>query len=430
MKLNLKNKNLIILLYVILSCVACNKHDTELIETWEHISDNDYIEFVETNNPGIVGGALMIELLKNQTFTEAVTDHIIIDNFPDSLTPFFILNDSKNTLKVTISGKATKHAKVDSHHNISIHIPAEYITGEEQTGITIQNIKILFHDVGCIWKSPVTSKEYYLVFNDEFNEGEIDPKRWIYRASTQKITRRIEYNSENYDIVVENEASVLKDGNMQLKVYKKEDSPRKIFTGGILTLDKFMPRYGYFETYVSFKDCGGFGHWPAFGLHFVNTDKNTTGTEIDIFEYINKSQNIFQTLHWYINDEHLSSSENLVLDNRNEFHKFGLEWTPDELIFYMNDKVTRHLKNSENDRFVPDAYQMVYYSMSAGTWGGNVADPSNNLPAISKFDYCRIYQAKDRMHSINLAMGINCLEQKAGWENIEPLCKLKDYHSN
>jgi beta-glucanase (GH16 family) len=97
-----------------------------------------------------------------------------------------------------------------------------------------------------------------------------------------------------------------------------------------------------------------------------------------------------------VEGEHLRSSENFVLNELGEFHKFGLEWTPDELIFYVDDTVTRHLNNSENERSVPDAYQMVFYSMSAGTWGGNVADPTNSLPARSEFDYCRVYQTKDQ----------------------------------
>ena len=35
---------------------------------------------------------------------------------------------------------------------------------------------------------------------------------------------------------------------------------------------------------------------------------------------------------------------------------------------------------------------MIYFSCSAGTWGGNVAMEKNNLPSYVYFDYCRVYQ--------------------------------------
>lgn len=395
-----KHINWITAFYVALTCLACSKNEIQIIEEWDDTTNDSYIEFyedseafIETNEAGVVGGKLFIQLSENQFFVDGVEENVVFNNFLNDLEPVVIVNDTKNRLQISISGRTVEHAEKNSIYNISIRIPEIYISGKNKEEVELQNVKILFHDVACTWKSPITSNEYLLVFNDEFNGSEIDRNRWKFRAGTAKITRTIQYNNEDYDIVVEDEASVLEDGNMVLKVYKKDDEPNKIFTGGILTLDKFMPRYGYYETMVSFKDCNGFGHWPAFWLHFSGEDKNTTGTEIDIFEYINNSQTIFQTLHWYIGNEHLSSSENFVLNKLDEYHKFGLEWTPEELIFYVDGKVTRHLKNSEIQRYVPDAYQMVYYSMSAGIWGGNVADPSNKLPASSKFDYCRVYQS-------------------------------------
>jgi hypothetical protein len=373
MNQRLKHRNWVVAFYVALVCLACSKNESTIIGEWEHATDDNYIEFyddadayIETNEPGVIGGLVVVQLDEKQIFIDGVHDNIVFSNFPVDLVPEISLNESMSRLHISLSGKVTKHSKTDSRSDLSIVIPQQYISGENIGNIEIHNIKMLFHDVACTWKSPITSKEYLLVFNDEFNGDEIDKNRWEYRAGTRKITRTIQYNNQDYDIFVEDEASVLEDGNMVLKVYKKDGEPNNIYTGGILTLDKFMPRYGYYETLVSFDDCSGFGYWPAFWLHFSGEDKNTSGTEIDIFEYINKSQTIFQTLHWYIDNEHLSSSENFILKEQNEYHKFALEWTPDELIFYVDGNVTRHLKNSENERLVPDAYQMVYYSMSAG----------------------------------------------------------------
>ena len=130
-------------------------------------------------------------------------------------------------------------------------------------------------------------------------------------------------------------------------------------------------------------------------IHFQEENKNNTGTEIDVIEYIPAEKRIYQTLHWY-NDtmKHHSSSTSFVLDDWKGYHVYGLEWTPEKLIFYVDGKVTKTLYKNDNSKIVPSAYQMVFYSMSAGTWGGNVFTENNKLPAYSYYDYCRVFQQK------------------------------------
>lgn len=201
----------------------------------------------------------------------------------------------------------------------------------------------------------------------------------------------VEFTPER-EAFVETSSPGVVGGVLVLKVYKDEDYPDQVFIGGLHTHDRFMPRFGYFETRATFRDVTGFGHWPAFWVHYFYKDRYIQGTEIDIFEYIAAENRIYQTIHWHTPGEHYRSSENFVLEDLDEYHVFGLEWTPDELIFFVNGEVTKHLKKSDNERYVPNTYQMVFFSMSAGVWGGNVADPSNELPASSRFDYCRVYQ--------------------------------------
>jgi len=416
------NNKINILLISFIFLLGCNKNQESIVVSWKHPNNDFYIEFtdndeafIETNTEGEIGGILSVLLNSNETFINGVENKIKFQNIPKGLIPETKLNSTQNELEISFSGKAEKHGTKDSKSNISITIPAELISGRDKP-VLFTDIKILFHNVPCIWKSPETSKEYLLVFNDEFNGDKIDKKRWKYRAETKKLTRTITYNQKKFDIVVEDDASVLEDGNLILKVYKKWKNPQSIFTGGILTLDKFMAKYGYFETLVSFENCTGFGYWPSFWVYFEGKDKNSKGTEIDILEYIPAKKTVYQTLHWYINNKLNSSSENFVLENLNEYHRFGLEWTPDELIFYVDGKVTRRMKKSENERFVPEAYQMVYLSMSAGTWGGNVADPANKIPASSKYDYCRVYQTpgQDALYKSNLGEKLIKAEDRRG----------------
>ncbi len=403
-KLGKKLKFLSIIISLLFFYTGCEKEDQMVVWTWDHSDNDPYLDlpfdekaFIETNIPGLIGGELLISLPSGIKFTEEIESKIQFLNLPEGLTPEVLVNSNRNEVKISLADTAKQHNADDSIDDLVIIIDPAGVNNVLDTGKLIKSgIRILYHDLPVRWISPLTSRDYLLVFNDEFEDTEISKARWGYRKGIGGITRTITYNDSPVDIVVENKASVLENGDLVLSVYRKTGISDKIFTGGILTLDSFLPKYGYFETTFCAKDCSGFGHWPAFWLHFQWQDKNTTGAEIDILEYLSSQNTIYQTLHWYVNDEHFSSSENFLLDNPDEYHIFGLEWTPEELILYVDGEVTRQLLKSEESRYVPPAYQMVFYSMSAGTWGGNVADPSNDLPASSRFGYCRVYQECDQ----------------------------------
>lgn len=390
----------LIFFLTIATLVSCMPSEEIPMISWDHPDDDSFVEFtpereafVETSSPGVVGGILVLRLPGGHTFTEGVENRITFQNVPAGLKPDVKRNQTSDTLFIRLSGVAEHHSHMHSRDDISLYFSHDDIHPQRNRSIEIDGIKVLFHDVPVVWKSPVTSEEYLLVFNDEFNRDTIDTHRWRYRADGfARITRTIEYDGRPIDIVVVDEASFIDDNNMVLKVYKEDAYPDQVFTGGLHTHDRFMPRFGYFETRATFREVTGFGHWPAFWVHYFYRDRHVQGTEIDIFEYIAAENRIYQTIHWHTPGEHYRSSENFVLEDLDEYHIFGLEWTPDELIFYVNGEVTKHLKKSDNERYVPNSYQMVFFSMSAGVWGGNVADPSNELPASSRFDYCRVYQ--------------------------------------
>ena len=349
-----------------------------MVWTWDHSNNDPYLDipfnekaFIETNIPGVIGGELLISLPSGIKFTEEIESKIQFLNLPEGLIPEVLVNSKRNVVRIAFTDTAVHHNADDLVDDFTIIIDPEGVDNSlDSEELKKSGNRILFHNLPVMLTSPVTSREYLLVFNDEFEGTEISKERWGYRKDIGEITRTITYDGSPVDIMVENEASVLDNGDLVLSVYKKAGISDKIFTGGILTLDSFLPRYGYFETTFCAKDCSGFGHWPAFWIHFQWQDRYTIGTEIDILEYISSQNKIYQTLHWYVNDEHFSSSENFLLDNPDEYHVFGLEWTPEELIFYVDGEITRRLLKSEESKYVPSSYQMVFYSMSAGTWGG------------------------------------------------------------
>ncbi len=318
-----------------------------------------------------------------------------IKKLPEGLKP--VVESSELSLTLSFAGSAKRHAVADT-------TPATVkisLNGKTHT----KTVDFIFHDVETNWTSPITGKSYSLIFNDEFNGKTVNKDRWNYRHEVSKpITRTIKFNDKPIEVHCRKECSVVENGSMTLKVERDEQNGNIINTGGLFSSQTFQPRYGYYETKVDFSKCSGWGYWPAFWLYFDAQYRDSTGTEIDIFELIPAQKKIYQTLHWYENlpnsvkDKHLRNFHTTDFPDIRKPAIFGLEWTPTELIFYINGKVSKHLKKSDNDRFVPSAFQFVCYSMSAGEWGGNVADPANVLPAATSFDYCRVFQQPEQKY--------------------------------
>lgn len=373
--------------------------------------------FVETSKPGCMGGMLQIVLPEKATFKGNALKYFEIGELPEGLEAEIII--SKSNATVQLSGVAKKNES--SHQDLNITIDHKAIKGKvDRNSLHLDNIPVKSHSIPGQFISPVTKRIYQLVFNDEFNEEQINASNWAYRGDTHSSkTRTIKHEDRDIDIIVENDASTTTGGALKLDVRWDEDR-QKIITGGINTSGRFLARYGYYETKVSFRDCHGIGYWPAFWIHFVDSARYTNGTEIDVLEFIPRDKEIFHTLHWYKKGtnntvkqdvqhfdttsvqlqkarEHFSSTKHFKLTEwQSKPHVFAVEWTPEELIFYTDGHVTRRVDKSNDPREVPSAYQMVYFSCSAGTWGGNVAMENNTLPSYVYFDYCRVYQEADQ----------------------------------
>lgn len=375
--------------------------------------------FQETNTPNYYGGVLELSLPPQLHFKQNGEPIFLFDRPEDA--QLFQVNVMGNMAQLSLKSANLLQVPKSS---IIVTLNPKALKGKLKGMTTIYQLTFSSVDVKRVFKSPVTGRTYSLVFNDEFNDTSIDSNRWNTRSNHSPFTRRGEYKGSPYYILCHDDWTKEQNGSLRLEVSKYPTQPNVVMTGGILSLGRFMTRYGYYETKANFKDCKGEGYWPAFWLHFDESDKYDKGTEIDIFEYIPKDQQLFHTLHWYkkdsrketedsiqhaakiydVNkktDEHRSSTKYYQLkDAMTKEHIIALEWTPDELIFYVDGEVVRRVNKSEDPKMVPHAYQMVYFSCSAGEWGGHIM--KNAEPAYVYFDYCRCYQesGQDAIYTI------------------------------
>ncbi|SIQ32586.1 glycoside hydrolase family 16 protein [Maribacter ulvicola] len=223
-------------------------------------------------------------------------------------------------------------------------------------------------------------KNYNLIWSDDFNGTTIDSLKWSYRATGSK---------RQFGIVKEENSYLDGNGKLIIEV-SKNDSIHQI--GQIGTQDKFLTKYGYFEC--SAKMNKELGPHVAFWLQspYIQKEKNNPkkyGTEIDIFEYhTNGGTNyVYHNLHWNgYGEHHKSVGEKIQIDHIDEgFHTFGLEWTKDEYIFYVDGKETWRTTEA-----ISHIAEYIILSAELSGWGGDFA--KSNFPDQVIFDYVKVYK--------------------------------------
>ena len=267
-------------------------------------------------------------------------------------------------------------------------------------------------------EAKVDMSKFQLVWSDEFDGDKLDRSKWGYTwwetmrkggywhedmvkvengnlvISTQYFDEPLEYRYPQYDWV--------------------KDYGSGYYTGVITTRDKYEQCYGYFE--VRCKLPAARGMWSAFWMMNNQVEHvdgfGDDGTEVDVFE------SMYYKDHWWGDDcviggihydgygpEEKGDSIGKIFvkgDPYNEFNTYGLEWSPDEYIFYINGCECGRISTggvSDNPEYLLLSCEV------AGKDGIADADrhgtgkigltPKANWPAEFVVDYVRCYQYKD-----------------------------------
>ena len=163
---------------------------------------------------------------------------------------------------------------------------------------------------------------------------------------------------------------------------------RQYLSGMISTDRTFAQRYGYFEMRAALP--GGRGLWPAFWLVSKTQQEHI---EIDVMEAIGGD-----TAHVY-QSTHLKPSRGKGIHVRvggehfdyTTVHTYGLEWTPDELIFYIDGSETARTEGGPF-RDAPPMYMIANLAVG-GEWAGN-PDSNTHFPAVMRIEHIRAYRPK------------------------------------
>lgn len=220
-------------------------------------------------------------------------------------------------------------------------------------------------------------QRWKLSWNDEFDGAQIDESKWN-RLGDYK--RRDGYWAKD-------DAYVSGTGTLVLRTRQDGD---RYTCGAIDTRGKFEPTFGYFVARC--KMPAQPGHWPAFWLMCPSVgtvgDGGRDGTEIDIVEIPWRDGRVVMNLHWdgYGKDHQHAGTELKNPALTKGFHDYGLLWTKDEYVFYIDgEEVYRSQAGGVSQ--VPE-YLML--TEEIGTWGGDIA--TADLPDFFEVDFVRVYE--------------------------------------
>jgi len=165
------------------------------------------------------------------------------------------------------------------------------------------------------------------------------------------------------------------------------------FLSGMLSTDRtFAQRYGYFEMRARLP--GGRGMWPAFWMVAKTHEEHI---EIDVMEAVG-----WDTTHVY-QSTHLKASRGKGMhlavaaeefDYTRGFYSYGVEWTPDELVFYIDGHETARTDGAPF-RDAPAMYMIANLAVG-GDWAGT-PDAETEFPAVMSIEHIRAYARKGRL---------------------------------
>ena len=222
---------------------------------------------------------------------------------------------------------------------------------------------------------------YQMVWNDEFDGTTLNTVKWNYRA---------EGTVRNYATVSRNTISLDGNGHVIIKVTK--DNMGKYFVGELGTQGIFETTYGYFECRAQVNKQIGthVAFWLQSGDMGKTLDPVVDGDEVDIFEYHRKTPlTVYHNIHWngYGTTHKTIGAQIPFVGIDYGFHTFGLEWTKEAYIFYVDGKETWRTSTA-----VSQHNEYLILSTELTGWGG---DPAlGNLPDAVTFDYIRVYRPK------------------------------------
>jgi beta-glucanase (GH16 family) len=199
-----------------------------------------------------------------------------------------------------------------------------------------------------------SEKKWQLVWSDEFDGDTLDRSKWGFRLHIMQ---------QRHETFTEDGAVLDGKGNLLLTLQERDgqfysphlqtgsnflDRPGEAYCNlrwpiAQIETPKFMHKYGYYETRCKLPTQPGW--WVAFWLQspIIGSTLNpmSSGVEVDIMENFTRDRIVSHNNHWngYGNDhQHVGSGDRKLEETTDGFHIFGLDWSQDGYVYYIDGK--------------------------------------------------------------------------------------------
>ncbi len=240
-----------------------------------------------------------------------------------------------------------------------------------------------------------------LVWHDEFDGpagGQADRAKWTPETGGDGN------GNQERQLYTERDNAAL-DGEGHLVITARTASagtcwygPCQYTSARMRTLGKFAHAYGRFEARI--KIPRGQGMWPAFWMMGTNIESAgwPQGGEIDIMENKGKEPAIVHgTVHGpgYSGDKGIGKTAALAAGAyADDFHVYAVEWRPDQIEWFVDDRMYHRLTPAELPRGAPWVFDHPFFLLlNLAVGGGFPGDPdaTTQFPQQMIVDYVRVY---------------------------------------
>jgi beta-glucanase (GH16 family) len=264
---------------------------------------------------------------------------------------------------------------------------------------------------------------YTLLWNDEFNEENLNTDIWNYEPHEPGWT-----NNELQEYTTSTDNVFLDDGSLTIKAIKTTDAAgNDYFTSGKITTQNKQD-FTYGKIVVSAKVPKGQGLWPA--IWMMPTVQEFYGEwpkcgEIDILEVLgNQVDTAYGTIHY--GEPHAQQQGTYVLKDStfaDDFHEFSVDWEPGEMRFYIDGNLYKTVNDwftaveGEEEIPYPAPFNQPFFVQLnlavGGNWPGDPDETTDFDKANFEVDYVRVYQKQE--YDLNVQKPVSLLvEPEAG----------------
>ncbi len=248
----------------------------------------------------------------------------------------------------------------------------------------------------CGLKPPTSATKPYLVWSDEFEySGLPDSTKWSYDVGghgwgNKELQTYTEKRLKNARV---------ENGLLIIETQKEPFNGMGYTSARLVSRDKGDWLYGRIE--VRARLPRGTGTWPA--IWMLSTEDKFGGWpksgEIDIMEQVGFDPGV---VHWSVHTDaynHMIGTQKtkhaLFPDAQDSFHVYSIDWTEEEISFFVDSKTYFSFRNEHNGTSTWPFGQPFYLIMNiavGGNWGGQKGIDDSIWPQKLEVDYVRVFK--------------------------------------